>query len=419
MGRFGRILNLLFAGLVTASVAAGESSGESALTLSELDAREGEYISRNAYFEVVAPDQVSGLFVASLSEVLMERFQRSFSLTGSFTPRILVALTPEAEFRFSGSFHTVARGGGHVSVHIRWGPETSRAIAERALAQGLLTRLSFGYNQEEAIHVPLWVELALQHVCRVQAVGSHQEWLRKRTRNEAPLGLEAVIGATRDGDLPPMFEESAFWLWMLLEREGRRGGELRSFLIRLLRGEDPVEALLLAFGGRFGDLEEARLWWLVGLNENLRRGVGPMWPAGDSLARIEELSRFVVLVAEQAGTDSSRSAGGTTRTVEAKAAEPQETLLTLEELWQHRASRALRAEVVHRLRVLQVEIGGAHPFFHNAWLSLGSALEGFRFGNEERFNEGVRMFHADLRQGRELMETVSSLLDDLSEELAY
>lgn len=376
----------------------------------------GEFVSRNQYFEIIAPDQLSGLFVSSLSEALMERFQRAFSLTGSFTPRVLVNLTGEADFAFPGPFHTVARGGAHVSVHILWGPETTRATTERALAQGLLTRLSFGYNREEAIHIPLWVELALQHACRVQTAASHRDWLVQRMRNEPSLALDVILKAERGEDTPSMLAENAFWLWSLLEREGRRSGELRGFVIRLLRGEDAVDALLHAYGGRFGDLDDARLWWLVGLNENLRRGGGPMRSAAETRSRIEELARFAVSVVEDSpGDEAARR--DESAPADGEADDARETLLALEDLWPFRQSAALRAEATHRLRVLQFEIGGVHPYFHNAWLSLGTALEGLLARHEPQFIEGARLFRADLREGGDLMETVAGVLDDLAEEL--
>lgn len=352
---------------------------------------------RKGSFEVTGPDVLSAHYVAAVGDLLTQRLSRVLPAPGRATQPVAVDLLPEEDERASAMapFGTRLYRGGQVVVTIVWGEATTRATVERALAQAYLSYLSGAYSGGR-IHVPLWLELASQHLARVQAVPAHSQALAARIDRNRPPRLEEIFALDRAEPVGEDMDAYAYWLLRFLSRESRNRVEVQNFLIRLLRGEEAMLALRAAFGDRLRTAEEARLWWLVGLGEIVGNPRSPILPAPDSRRRVGELARLTFAV------------------------EGGEERLFPEDLWEKRESPALRRELRRRLRVVQLELDTIHPFYHNALLSMGRVWQAVlaEAEAEEEYEEAVLAFQHDTRAGEELWEDVSGILDDLSVELA-
>ncbi len=368
-------------------VAAGEREPDS------LPKREKVSV-RNAFFDVYAGDILSAQYVATAGGLFAERFSEVLRPPGNSPNPVLVNLIPAAEANWpQGIPRTRYFATGYVEVNLPWGAEVTREQVERAVAQGHLTALSGAYGKGE-VHVPLWLEVAGQHLARAVAKPSHGDTLARRIAARArPMALGEILGAKRGEELDPDFAAHAYWLFLFLEREGRASGQTRNFLVRVLRGEEGLPALAATLGSQVRSREEAHVWWVVGLKELTRPKGGPVSSVAESRQRVEELSRFTF------------SAGGSGRR------------LLVEELWQHRESATLRGEVARRLQLVQIELAAVHPFYHNALLSLGRVLEAVGRGAEEDYRAAAVAFRHDQRTGDELAADTREVLDDLSREL--
>lgn len=335
---------------------------------------------------------LSAQYAATTGEMLAQRFSRILPLPDRVVQPVLVDLVPTQAFEWESQFVTRIYPSGQVKVSVAWGETTSRGTLERAVAQGYLTYLAGIYSQG-AVTVPLWLELALQHLARAQTVGSHTRFLAAQVRDGPPMRLESILSAERgeaeDAELAPY----AYWLLTFLDREGRGQGQMQNFLIRLFRGEAPLVALNAAYGENLRSTSEAEVWWLVGSHELVRSGGSPLLPVKESRRRLRELSRFTFGV------------------------EGKESRLFAEDLWEHRASASLQDELHHRGRVLAIEMASIHPFYHNALLSLDRLFQALLVADEEEFREAIIDLRHDLRAGDELAEDTASILDDLQSEL--
>lgn len=347
--------------------------------------------ARNAFFEVMADDMLSAQYVAMVGEILVRRFSRMLPLPAGGSQPVLVTLVSPAKHEMQSAFLTRIHDSGQVTLAIAWREETTRDFVERALAQAHLTYLSGAYSAG-TVHVPLWLELAGQHLARVQAIPAHGHFLSTRVAESGPMRLESILTAQRgegnDAELGP----HAYWLLTFLERDGRRG-QLQNFLIRLLRGEEGAPALAATYGEQLRSSGEAQLWWLVGVKELLRAPSSPMPSADRSRGRIQELGRFRF------------------------ESEGREIRLFAEDLWEYRASASLQDELRHRVTVTRMEIASVHPYYHNVLLSLERLFQAVLAADEEAYREALVAVRHDLRTGDELMEDTRSVLDDLAAEL--
>lgn len=349
-------------------------------------------VVRNAHFEVQGDDMLSAQYVATVGELFVSRFSRMLPQPGRARQPVMVNLLSREETRAPAAIVTRYFPAGHASVSIPWHVATDRQTVERALVQGHLTFLSASYGAG-AVNVPLWLEVAGQHLARVQAIPSHANALGANVRKGRAFRLEEILEAQRDNEMDERFEAHAYWLLMFLEREGRARGRLQNFLVRILRGEQGLPALVATYGGQIHDVEEAGVWWLVGLGEMTRSAASPMLSMEESGQRVRELSRFTF-----------ESDSGARR-------------IFADDLWEQRESRVVRREISHRLRTLQIELGAIHPFYHNALISLGQTLDAVEAGSEEDFYQNVLALQQDMRAGDELVAETSSVLADLSAEL--
>ncbi len=350
-------------------------------------------IARNDYFEVIADDRLSAQFAASAGELMARRFSRVLPMVGSVQKPVVVDLVPLERYRERARFVTKIYPSGQVNVVVAWSGSTTKTDLERALAQGHLTRLAAAYAPEQIV-VPLWLELALQHLARGETVAAHRESLAEKVKGNPSVSLRTVLSAERGSeDEAERLGPYAYWLLRFLERESRQRDQLANYLVRLFRGEPPLRAMNAVYGGALRSMADAEMWWLVGLNELIRERGSPAWSPERTRQRLDELSRFTFQV------------------------EGKPTRLFADDLWEHRASETLRSELQYRIRVMAVERGTFHAFYHNALFSLNALFQATLEADEERWRESLVTFRHDLRAGDELTEDMRRVLDDLQAEL--
>lgn len=390
-----RPLALLLLSLRVAVATEGEepATGLSGAEENAASIEAGPQRVRNTFFEVFADDTLSAQFVATMGEMFGQRFNRLLTAPSRGTQPVLVNLLPAKGEDIRPAVANRYFPAGYVVVDLRWDADTTREVVERALAQGHLTSLSAAYGQGK-VHVPFWLEVAGQHLARVQAVPAHAQTLAAKARGARPMRLEEILTAERGASADAVLEANAYWLLMFLEREGRGRGEMKNFLVRLLRGEAPVQALGATYGGRVRSREEARLWWLVGWDEITRPTGAPVLAAEESRRRLTQLESFTFFK------------DGATKRIFAS------------DLWPHRTDPVVRVEVSRRLQVIQMEVGVTHPFYQNALLSFGRLLEAVLSESYEDFQEALVARDSDMREGDELAEDTGAILADLAAELA-
>lgn len=350
--------------------------------------------ARNDFFVVMADEMLSAQYVAMVGEMFALRFSRMLPVPAGSVRPVFVHLVAASDGEPSGAFRTRIHASGQVDVTISWGEDTSRETVERALVQGHLTYLSGAYSAG-SVTVPLWLELAGQHLTRVQAVPAHGHYLGSRLAASGPMRLADIVEVERDGRKDEeIVGANAYWLLTFLEREARPRNQLQNFLVRILRGEGPLVSMGTTYGEELRSSEEAHLWWMVGVNELVRAPGSPVPSAEESKARVKELSRFAF------ETKSGR------------------LRLFPEDLWEYRVSASLQDELRHRVVMTQVEVASMHPFYYNVVVSLGRLFESVLEGNEEAYREALASVRHDLKTGDELTEDTRSLLDDLAAELA-
>lgn len=376
-----------------ASADSGEAGGgESAPSEERLPEARG-VVASNRYFHVFADESLSAKYVAMIGELFARQFSRLVPPPSGSQP-VLVSLVPESDGTMNSDFLTRIHPGGQVRLYVSWGESTRRETLERALVQAHLTYLSGRYSETTAVHVPLWLELAGQHFAHAEALPTHVRYLGRRMAEAETMSPERILTARRGEVEERSFGVQAYWWFRFLEKSSRRD-QFRHFLIRNLGGEDPIEALEATYGSAFRSLEEARVWWLVGVTHLLESsGSSPMKSADESERRVRELSTFLF------------------------ATDRGEVRLFPEDLWEHRESATLRDELQRQRTLVRLASGTVHPYYHNALVSLDRVFQSISGEDESAYREALVAFRQDLGAGEELAEETRTVLDDLSAALA-
>ncbi len=347
---------------------------------------------RTQYFEVVGPDGVSTDFTAALCRRLEDVTRPWLSLPVNFSNRIFVRLEPAESYRYETPFHTTAEVAGNVTVTVRWDESTRLTDLERGVARALLTRIAAWNNVSgDQVDVPLWLEAALQRVVRAAGNPSYVDGMARQMRERGPVPLKEILEREGGELYEDFFAVNAYWLLGHLQQHSRRSDRLHNFVIRLLSGNPPETSLMATFASEFQESENAQLWWSVGVHDRIRRRAMTQSHFYDSRQLVRTMSRFTFRKDEG------------------------ETLLGLEDLWDHRNEPVLRNELVQRMERINFEMGSIHPFHFNAILSLGQVMGSLYDGSESEFMNLVSTFRADYHEAEQLFRETEEALDSLEE----
>jgi hypothetical protein len=308
-------------------------------------------------------------------------------LPPAFSSPVFVRLAPASEWTRAVPFLAVVEAGGVVTVQIGGAESLPDAAIQRALTRGLLLRLAvWRHGYDERFSLPLWLEHGCVGWWRTRADAAQLDALKQATARAAPPGIAELLTWRRGEREPEARTLGAVWLYEFLRSDGSRAGEWPSFLTRLLRGDEPLAALVAAYPGRFSNSMERELWWVTGWH-NLRTARAlPTLEAAESRGQLEILSRFVVVV------------------------EGRETSPPLDFIITYSKEPFVAEELARRAHVLNGLLPALHPFYRNAGMSLAEILGGTELSATKRAEAG-RAFERDWAAARELEDNVKAALD--------
>jgi hypothetical protein len=310
-------------------------------------------------------------------------------LPDQFSSPVFVRVVPDLESE-RAPFQVTVEVGGIVSAQLR-AEAATMAVTRRALVQALLMRLAVArHGVDERLTVPLWLEDACVGWWRTRSSPSQLDALRQFSARKPPPSLENLFGWQRGGPESPANSAAAMWLFTFLHSESRQPRDWSSFVLTLLRGDDPLTALATNFSDAFTTASDRALWWETGYHQLRRVRTLPALEAADSREQLEALTRFVFV-----GESDDSDVVVPLLAVLARAHEP-----------------VVGAELTRRATELAKLISSLHPFYRNAGLSLGEAFAS-RNAPPARREAACVGFEQDWRDAVELENATRTALDAL------
>jgi hypothetical protein len=340
-------------------------------------------------FEVAAWDAVTATTITTAAEEAWRTLAAPLDLPDGFSSPIFVRVAPRGEWKDAMPFRVAAEPGGIVSVRFGSDAMLEGGNIQRGLVHALLLRLAVARQGANGhVTVPLWLELGAVGWWRTRADAAQLDALKQASVGAAPP-LVDLVGWQRGAVEPAEWRQGAVWLMTFLQAEGKNGGEWRTFIGRLLAGDEPVAALATSYPGRFHTASERELWWATGWQQLRRARSLPTLDASYSRRELEAIARFVFIL------------------------EQRETVVPLAEALAHRRDPAVATEIARHSAVLTGLLSALHPFYRNAGLSLAAALAGGRDVDRERPAK-VAAFERDWRDAVELETATRAALDALA-----
>ncbi len=352
------------------------------------------FSSRTQYFEIVSNEGASTNFTAALARSLIHTTRNWLRLPSGFPNRIFVQLESPERYRFEEPFRTNIEVAGNVTLSVRWDRETELEDLERALVRALLMRVAI-WNRvpDESVSVPPWLEMGMQRTLQAAGDPSYVDAMVRSIRERGPMPLREILYRNEDEPPDEAFAVNAYWLLRHLDQAGGQSGRLHNFVLRLLAGGDPDASMMATFGSYIREIENAQLWWAVGVYERIQRRAVTQSHFHESRRLVNSHSRFTY------------------------RKEGEEVRLGVDELWEHRDEPVLRSDLVRRLQDMNLQMRLIHPFHFNSILSLRLTMMSLLEGTEEEYRRGVAMFRDDVREADLLFRETEEALDRLEEEI--
>lgn len=366
------------------------SLGILAVTLAMLGGatvRAAVFQSGTGRFEVSAWDADVAREVTGAAEEAWRSLAAPLGLPEAFSSPVFLRVVRPSEWPERSPFLTRVEPGGVVSVRLVWAANPADRATDRAVVQGLLMRLAVAqHGMRETLAVPLWLELGSVGWWRSRAEAARLDALKYETRRTPLPPLGDLLNLQRGEAVPRGTELGATWLVTVLWSESGRSAAWPQLLRRLLNGEPVAPALDVTFGDRFRSELDRELWWRTCLEQALRIRTLPGLEAEESRVALENLARLVVL------------------------GESGDRVVSLDEMLAHAAEPFVAAELARRAAEVARLAPAAHPFFRNAALSLGEALNSASAPAEKRA-QLTRAFASDWEAGIALMRASAAALD--------
>lgn len=348
------------------------------------------FTTRPGQFEVIAPDAAAAAAVTTLAGEAWRILTDPLALPAAFSSSIFIRLVPADEWREPAVFRATVEPGGIVSLRLRWEPSLEASIARRALVQALLLRLAVAqHGVSERIAVPLWLEQGAVGWWITRAQPARLDGWQQEAADTADVPLERLLGWQRGEPEPRAWQLAALWWFSHLRDEAGRTSAWRDCLARVLGGEKAAAALAACYPAVARDVDTRELWWQVGLHHQRRLKSLPLQSAAESRVWLAELPRAVF---SRSGVDA---------------------VFSLDDLFAARDDAIVAEEVARRVARIERELRWLHPWYRNAALSLGEALEAIRAGDAVRFAEARAQFVRDAHEGSELEKAMDAALDAL------
>lgn len=336
-------------------------------------------VRESSPFEIDAPDMASAQTVLRMAQALPGLMAKFFPWPEMPPSLVQIELVPAAQVEFVGPYLITTDRTGHCMALVRWGPDTKLSDVCQAIGQASLKSLAAWRDGPDAVaKTPDWLGLALGKFLEVGVKSPLIEELSQdgealfQHGQTVPSLRQLMITPGPYGDAEPVLTVYAYWLLRFLNDQCRTQAQAEALFSSLAAGMAPVQALTAAFPDEFDDPRDLELWWQVGYRDFVRAHATPAQTIAQSRAQLDQLEYVLLLD---------------------KDGNPQRT--RLDQAWDGRTDKTVREAIANELlagRSLPVE---ANPIYHNATLSLLTAVEMLHGDDQKKFTDAWAAYLAD------------------------
>lgn len=348
------------------------------------------FYTKAGEFEIIVQDVADAQPALALGRNLWSALSGPLGLPAEgFSSPVSVRLIPADQWTEPAAFTVAVELPGRVSVRVRWSADADPVVVRRAFVQGLILRQATAWHGVgQQLTVPLWLEQA----CTAWSLVRERPALLDSFQQESaemtsPPALRALLSWQRGGVESRGWELASLWLFLQLQAEATDSSRWGGWVRGVVGGASPIDTLPRFYRGLWTDSSAMELWWQVAFTHQRRLRTIPVMTAEASRAWLADRSRWLA------------------------GKEGREVVLALEDLPSLRQEPWVKAELTERARQTRSVLGVIHPFYSNAALSMGRLYEAALKGGVERFNAARADLERDAVDGRELEDTVSSILD--------
>ncbi len=349
-------------------------------------------VRTDLWFVVEAPDQVSADRVLGMAQRMKEVTERYFAWPDHAPAPIEIHLVPAPPADFTGPFVVSVDHTGRYIALVRWGPDAK--FSDTCLAIGAVTLKNIMiWKDGEAFgeKVPDWLGLALGRMLEASLKPPIAEFLAQQAAAMPVLSLRQIT--TAHGPFTEAEQQvlavNAYWLARFLDQQCPKPALVTALFTTLAAGANPGTTITTAFPDNFDNVRDLELWWQVGYRDLMRTRVGPVESMAESRARLD-LLEYVDLPVKDAAPKRIR----------------------LVDAWSGRTNQSMRdllaAEVVTGPDML-LQI---NPVYHNAALSLLSAIGKLHGDVEKEFRDAWAKYRADRADAEVYQATVEAAMSE-------
>ncbi len=338
-------------------------------------------------FEVDAPDYESAYRVLEMCERMQAITAKFFTWPAQFGGRIRLQLVPAATADFSGSY--VVRPGEHGQpvAWVRWSADLPFFDMCQAVSAVTLQNALYARNGAATIPVPDWLKLGFAVELEAACKPPLMDELTDQGHRFPKLAMRQIMTATMPtGPDVRLLAVNAFWLITFLNDQCATPGISRALFDALAAGLNPAQLLGTAFGDKVGDPRELELWWQMGYRDELFRRSAPFMTITETRELLDQLERVQIVKNNIA------------------------QLVPLDEAWDRRADKDLRAAIEKSLLAARPAPNRANPVYKNALVSLLNALDKMRGDDKKAFDTYWVQYQTDRAAGAAIENTVASAL---------
>ena len=341
-------------------------------------------------FEVIVAEAVDAQPALELGRSVWGALSGPLGLpAGGFSSPVSVRLVPEESWTEPAVFTVTVEPAGLVSVRVRWGKTADPTAVRRAFVQALIMRQAVAWHAVGPnLTVPLWLEQACTLWSLIRERPARQDGYQQESATMTAVPpLRSVLQWERGGVESRGWELASLWLFLQLQAEQGPVSAWGGWVRGVVGGAPPYETLPRSFPGMWSDAASLELWWQTAFHHQRRTRSLPVMTAEASRIWLQDRSRWL------AGRDG------------------REIVLGLDELPALAREPWVAKEMGERRAQALAVIGGVHPYYANATLSLGRMYESALKGRANEFKEALADFQRDAVDGRELEDTVGAILD--------
>ncbi len=351
-------------------------------------------VRTDAWYAVEAPDDASADLVLTMAQKMREITVRFFTWPDHLPRPVEIQLVPAASANFTDPYEVNWDPSGRFVAQVRWGPESK--FSDTCLALGAVTLKSIVVWKDGTTFVdktPDWLALAMGKMLEVSLKPAVAESLAQQAAELGNLGVVLSLrqittarGPFNEGE-KSVLAVHAYWLARYLEQQCAGPAVAAALFTALAAGANPGLTISTAFPDQFHDVVEFELWWQVGYRDLMRTRIGPVETMAASRARLDRLA-FVDLPSKDGA--------------------PKHTALS--DAWTGREDKTVRDTLAAEVVAGPAMLLQINPVYHNAALSLLSALGKLHGDSEKEFRDAWAQYLADRADAEVYEATVEAAL---------